>query len=219
MTTTADAVAIDGRHARRERGRAAVIDALFELLRQGRLPPTVDEIARRAGVSTASVFRYFDGIEDMQRQAFVRFRERFGHLYEIPGGAAGPRRARVRSFVDARIELYDAVGPMLAIARTRALEHDPAAEAVAANRSLLAEQVRTQFAEEAAAATPSVAADMIGLIDSITSPESWEIAQRAHGRSRRQIARMWTIGVTAVLDTLADRTPHTMTSADGRTSR
>ncbi len=92
-TTTVTTVP-DGRHARRERGRAAVVDALFEFLLEGRLPPTVDEVANRAGVSVASVFRYFDGIEDMQRHAFARFRTRFAHLYEIENAGRGSRAPR-----------------------------------------------------------------------------------------------------------------------------
>ncbi len=73
------------------------------------------------------------------------------------------------------------------------------------NRSLLAEQVRTQFAPELAAATPSGAADIVALVDSLTSPEAWEIMRTAHGRSRRQIGRAWAQGVDGVLDTFADR--------------
>ncbi len=176
---------------------------MFELLQEGRRPPSVDEVAARAGVSAASAFRYFHGIEDMQRQAFVRFRERFGHLYDIPGVGAGSRQARVTAFVEARLRFYDVAGPMLAVARTRAIEHDPAAEAVASNRRRLADQAREQFAPEIAEASPASAADLVALVDSITSPEAWEIVRRAHGRSRRQIEKLWTLGVTAVLDTYA----------------
>lgn len=196
---------LDGRRARRERGRAAVIDAVFEVLQEGKLPPSIDEIAVRAGVSTASAFRYFDGLADMQRQAFVRFQERFGHLYDIPAAGAGSREDRVVAFVDARLRLYDAVAPMLAIARARALEHDPAAEAVASSREKLADQVRAQFAPELAASTPSAGAELVALIDSLTSPESWDIAERAHGRSRRQIRRAWLLGVNAIVDACGHR--------------
>ena len=173
---------------------------MFELLQEGKRPPGVDEVAARAGVSTASVFRYFDGVDDMQRQAFTRFRERFGDLYEIPAVGAGPRDVRVKAFVGARLRLYDVVAPMLAMARIRAIEHDPAAEAVASNRMRLADQVRAQFAREIDGLTPSRATDLVALVDSLTSPEAWEIVRRGHGRSGRQITQLWTLGVTVVLD-------------------
>lgn len=192
--------ATDGRHARRERGRAAVIDAAFELMQAGVAAPSVEQVAGRAGVSTASVFRYFDGIDDMQRQAFLRFRERFLHLYEIPEGGRGGRDARVRAFVAARLALYDEAGPILTTARARAIEHDPAAEAVVVNRTLLAEQVRSQFAPELSGLTRSRAADLVALVDSTTSPEAWEVVRRAHGLSPRRTAGLWTRAVAGAID-------------------
>ena len=195
----------DGRHARRERGRAAVIDAAFDLILEGSVPPPVDEVAGRANVSVASVFRYFDGIDDMQRQAFVRFRERFRHLYEIPGGGRGRRPARVKAFVSSRLALYDVVGPMLALARARAVEHDPAAEAVAANRALLADQVRAQFAPELAGPPRARKAELVALVDSATSPEAWEIVRQAHGLSTKRIARIWTDLLTSALHTSTEQ--------------
>ena len=195
----------DGRHARRERSRAAVIDAAFELIREGDVAPSVDAVAERAGVSAASVFRYFDGIDDMRRQAFVRFRQRFLHLYEIPDERRGGPPGRVKAFVASRLALYDVVAPMLVLARARAVEHDPAAEAVAANRALLAEQVRTHFSAELAGLRPARAAELVALVDSATSPEAWEIVRRAHGLSSTRIARTWTALVTAALDTSDER--------------
>ena len=75
---------VDGRRLRRERGRDAVIDALFELLLEGSPTPKSDELARRAGVSEASVFRYFDSLDDLFLRAFQAFQERYAPLLTIP---------------------------------------------------------------------------------------------------------------------------------------
>ena len=115
-------------------------------------------------------------------------------------GGRGNRRARVKAFVEARLALYAVAGPMLSVARARAIEHDPAAEAVAANRALLADQVRSQFAPELSGRSRSRADDLVAFVDSATSPEAWEIVHRAHGLSSRRIARLWTLAVTNVLD-------------------
>ena len=61
---------IDGRRARRERGRSAVIDAAFALAEEGKIPLTTELVAERSGVSAASIFRYFDGLDDLQYQAY-----------------------------------------------------------------------------------------------------------------------------------------------------
>lgn len=55
--------ATDGRHARSERTRAAVAEAMLECIMAGSPRPTAEEIAARAGVSSRAVFRHFDNLE------------------------------------------------------------------------------------------------------------------------------------------------------------
>ncbi|MFT4866812.1 MAG: TetR/AcrR family transcriptional regulator of autoinduction and epiphytic fitness [Ilumatobacter sp.] len=56
------------------------------------------------------------------------------------------------------------------------------------------------FASEAAQLSPVEAANLIAVIDAMTSPEAYEVVQAAHGRSDRQISRSWTRSLTAILD-------------------
>ena len=76
-------VTVDGRSARRERGRAAVIDAVVDLLQEGHAPPTTPQVVERAGISEASLFRYFRSIDDLQLEATARFLDRHAHLFEM----------------------------------------------------------------------------------------------------------------------------------------
>ena len=108
---------IDGRRARRERGRIAVIDAMFDLLQEGKVPPGADAIAERSGVSVASIFRYFDGIDDLQLQTLERFRSRFEPL--ISASIEGDLRARIAGLVGARLDLYEQAGAIMAVGRLR----------------------------------------------------------------------------------------------------
>jgi len=55
--------ATDGRHARSERTRVAVAEAMLECIMAGSPRPTAEEIAARAGVSSRAVFRHFDNLE------------------------------------------------------------------------------------------------------------------------------------------------------------
>ncbi|HQZ33105.1 MAG TPA: TetR family transcriptional regulator, partial [Ilumatobacteraceae bacterium] len=66
----------DGRHARRDRNRLAVVDAMLLLYAAGNLEPSSDEIAERAGLSPRSLFRYFDDLDDLVRVAISRQYER-----------------------------------------------------------------------------------------------------------------------------------------------
>jgi TetR/AcrR family transcriptional regulator, regulator of autoinduction and epiphytic fitness len=122
-----------------------VIDAMFSLLQDGKVPVSAELVADRAGVSVASVFRYFDGLDDLQYQTFERFRERFEPLLVVTSGAAS-RDERVAAFVDARLDLYEQAGAIMAVGRLRALEYEPLVAASAEMRGLLADQVRSVFA-------------------------------------------------------------------------
>ena len=191
---------IDGRRARRERSRVAVIDAVFTLVRNGKVPPIAEDVAEQAGVSVSSIFRNFDGLDDMQREAFDVFRERYVHLFDPMVDTDAPRSERVAKHVRARLDLLTVAGPMMQIARQRALDYQPMAEGVGRGRSQLSDQARAHFASEAAQLSPAGAANLLAVIDAMTSPEAYEVLQAAHGRSDRQISRSWNCSLTAILD-------------------
>jgi AcrR family transcriptional regulator len=126
-----------------------VIDAMFSLLQDGKVPVSAELVADRAGVSVASVFRYFDGLDDLQYQTFERFRERFEPLLVVTSDVA-TRDERIAAFVDSRIDLYEQAGTIMAVGRLRALEYEPLVAASAEMRGLLADQVRSVFAIDVA---------------------------------------------------------------------
>jgi AcrR family transcriptional regulator len=173
-----------------------VIDAMFSLLQDGKVPVSAELVADRAGVSVASVFRYFDGLDDLQYQTFERFRERFEPLLVVPAAVA-TRDERIAAFVDARLDLYEQAGAIMAVGRLRALEYEPLVAASAEMRGLLAQQVRSVFAPDVA--TTPRSADLVGMIDALTSLESWGVMRKTHARSRRQIERAWRQGIHAVI--------------------
>jgi AcrR family transcriptional regulator len=196
-TNTDTAAPIDGRRARRERGRLAVIDAMLSLLQDGKVPVSADMVADRAGVSVASVFRYFDGLDDLQVQTFERFRERFEPLIVVAptGEALGDR---IAAFVDSRLNLYEQAGAIMAVGRLRALEFEPLVAASAEMRALLAAQVRSVFAPDLAGI--GSATDLVAVIDAVTSLESWDVMRKTHARSRRQIETAWRRGLRSLID-------------------
>lgn len=199
---------IDGRRARRDRNRRAIIDAAFASIIAGKGPPTAEDVAERAGVSVSSVFRNFDGLVDLQQHAVELFSERYSHLVRATPPDDADLDERIACFVRNRLDLYEQAHPLMALARARAFDYDPLAEAVARNRSLLAEQTRTCLAPEMRRRTPSAAADLVAVIDSLTSPEAYELMTRTHARSRRQITTAWTSALhTLLTDQRRDHRP------------
>ncbi len=189
---------IDGRHARRERNRLAIVDAVFAAILDGKVPPTAEDVAERAGVSVSSVFRNFEGLDDLQRRAFDRFQHQYSHLLDAAPDDSADRRTRIEHHVRVRIELYESAGPLMHLARQRALDYQPMAEGVARLRSRLADQTHRHFRAEAGALPSGRAADLVALIDATTSPEAFEVMGASHARTSQQITRAW-IGALDIL--------------------
>lgn len=190
----------DGRRARRERSRSSVIDAVFALIQDGKVPPNVEQIAERSGVSVSSIFRMFDGLDDMRSQAFEQFEHRFAHLLAADFDAAQPLDDRIDRFVRRRIALNTAAGPLLRVARQRSLDHEPMAERVASYRSQLAHQAQRCFAPEAQSLTPTEAANLIALIDTTATPEAFDLLSATHARTPRQISHTWRRSIAVLIE-------------------
>ena len=194
-----DLPASDGRRARRDRNRAAVVDAMFELVESGPLPPTTEAVAERAGVSVSSIFRYFDSVDDLVREAIETHFDRYADLFEIPSLGIGPLADRVRHLVDARLTLYATIAPIARFARARASEQPQLAESLSLARAGFANQIRAHFQTELARLTPQRAGDLVSLIDTLTSFEAWDLQHSGHQRSNRLVRRTLSDGVTALI--------------------
>ena len=196
--SSAEMVQPDGRHARRDRNRDAVIDAMFELMAEGVRPLAAEAIAERAGVSASSIFRYFDGLHDLQQQTIERHMEQSGHLFEVRCIGEGSIDERIVNFVESRLTLYDSIAPVARVARSRAPEHPPLARQLANVRTRFRSQIRSHFGPEVESRPPGAAADLVDLLDALTSFEAWDLLRSGAGRSRARIRRAWVTGIGAL---------------------
>lgn len=178
----------DGRRARRERGRIAVTDATIDLVFDGETP-SVATIARRARVSEATLFRYFDTLDELRRATIDRYIERFTTLFLLPEPPRGTLEERVDHVVAARDRLYTATEPMARLTRSRASFIPELGDELRRMRTLFADQVRRHFAGELDALTPARRDDLVAVVCALTSFESWLELRDVHDRSPLQARR------------------------------
>ena len=190
---------MDGRHARRERGQRAVVNAMFELLGEANLSPSIEEVGARAGVSVATIFRNHGSLDELAQHAVALFEERFGKLFLIPKIGEGPLLQRVTRFCDVRLDLYEAIWPFVRFMTMRAVKHPEAAENLRRIREVLADQVYRQFESELRSVAVAESRNLAAAIDALTSPESWALMQSPHTRTRRQIKRAWSTTLSGLL--------------------
>lgn len=198
---SADRPVIDGRRARRERGRLAVTEATIDLVLEGRIPSSADEIAARAGVSPASLFRYFETLDDLRQATADRYFERYTHLFDVPGIGHGPLSDRIQRFVKARVSLHEITEPMARLTRLRAPEHLELDQRLRHVRATLSDQVRHHFDTELAELSAARRDDAVTVISTLTSFEAWDQARHDHSRSQQQIRRAWSATINGLLGT------------------
>src|SRR5215213_9464132 len=138
----------DGRRQRRARNRDAVVDALLAIVANGDLAPSAEAVAARAGLSSRSLFRYFDDVDDLCRAAIARQHERVATLLERPVDVDGAVASRAGDAVTHRLDLFDAMGDVGRLARLRAPFQPLIADQLAAIRRLLRERMATALAPE-----------------------------------------------------------------------
>jgi AcrR family transcriptional regulator len=194
-----ETIAVDGRRARRERSRQAVVDAMLDLIMERGTPPPVDELAARAGVSVSSVFRYFDTLDDLQRETTSRFLERHAALFDVPDIGEGTRSERIERFAAARVALHRAVAPIARLSRARAIDEPHLAATIAHTRRRQLEQVHAHFAPELATVASGHAADVAAVIATLTAFEAWDQLTADLGRTDGAVRRSWASTIAAVL--------------------
>jgi AcrR family transcriptional regulator len=204
MTPTIDAPdpVVDGRRARRERGRLGVIDAVLDLTFEGHHPPSAEQIAERAGVSVASVFRYFESLDEMRAQAIEHYFDRFAHLFDVPDIAVGTLDQRIRSLVAARVRQHETTSPVARMVRARVSEVADLDTGLHHLRAAQADQVGRHFDDELVALTPANRNDVVATVATLTSFESWDQFRHDHDRSPAQTRRAWTRALHHILDDL-----------------
>ena len=192
-------LAVDGRRARRQRGRAAVTDAMIDLVFEGHIPPTVEQVAERSGVSVASIFRYFETLDDLRRATTDLYFERYVEKHDIPEIGCGDLPSRAGVFTAARVDLYETSEPMARLVRLRAGQYTKVDELLHRVRATRADQVGQHFAPELGAMTKTVRDNTVCLVATLTSFESWDQARHDHRRSPLQIRRAWADAITKLL--------------------
>lgn len=101
---------VDGRTARSERTRNAIVDAHVSLILDGDLRPTADRIAKLAGVSLRALWSHFADMEALFAATGQRILDRRDSAHE-PIPADLPLPARIDAYCHQRARLLEQVAP------------------------------------------------------------------------------------------------------------
>ena len=132
----------DGRIARGERTREAIVEAHAELLREGVLKPTAKAIAERAGISPRTLWINFKDLETLLEATTAYWLDADAVL-RTPIDASLPLAARIDQFCRQRALRLEHLAP----AARSAVLGEPFSPALAAARRELIERLRRDLLE------------------------------------------------------------------------
>ncbi|MFI1991141.1 TetR/AcrR family transcriptional regulator [Actinoplanes sp. NPDC020271] len=133
---------VDGRTARSERTRNAIVDAHLRLIAEGDLRPTADRIAKLAGVSLRALWSHFADMEALMAASGQRVLEQRDASYQrIPTDL--PLAERIEAFSRQRARLLEEIGPA---ARASALK-EPFSTALQRYRRVHVARVRDELTD------------------------------------------------------------------------
>lgn len=189
---------IDGRTARRDRNRDAVLDAALDLFREDAMFPAPAEIAERSSVSTRSVQRYFPDMDTLVRAAMARHLERVAPLFVVPDIGVGERDDRITRMVELRVGLHEALAPMIRAALMRRT-NDLIRRRLIEGRAQLRSQVVDMFAPELDAMADPARDEIVEALDALLSFEALEHLREARGLGAAETESVLCRAVKAIL--------------------
>jgi|GEM_PF-507322 len=138
----------DGRVARRERSRAAVLDAVVDLFDAGNTEPAVEDVSNLSGVSSRSIYRYFHHRDELVRAAMWHLKARIELHMLLADIGMGSLDERIDSFVKHRLSMFTVLAPITRAARRSAHSLDLSSEEFGAGQLVLRQQFLDHFALE-----------------------------------------------------------------------
>lgn len=191
--TPPEQAAEDGRTLRSARTRQLVVESFLDLLEEGEPQPTAQQVSDRSGVSMRSIFRLFDDVEALHTAAIATQIERVVPLLVTLDGRGSLER-RVRSVVDSRARLFEAISPVRRMAVRLAPTSRPIRTDLGLANEFLRAQIAAAFETELSAMAAGRRRDTLEMLDTVTSWETWErlrtVQRLPQEKARKLVAAM-----------------------------
>ena len=107
---TSTKIPTDGRIQRSERSRNAIVQAMLELIGEGSLSPTAQQVAERADVGVRTVFRHFSDMETLFATMNERLTAEVDSLF-VEKTQTGCYADRLDSLIERRVAIFGKLAP------------------------------------------------------------------------------------------------------------
>jgi len=181
---------------RSTRTRAAIVDALVELVSEGNLVPTSEEVATRAQVGLRTVFRHFEDMETLYQEVNQAVQTSVMGSFNL-GPLAGDLEPRLRTLVLRRSVLFARLQPFVASTVARKWR-SPFLQ----RSHKLFTKLQWTYLLDSLPEVASLSPALQTAVDQMTSFDSWNRMRHTQELSPQLIEDAQVEGVMAILKTL-----------------
>ncbi|RAO39032.1 hypothetical protein PSN13_00056 [Micromonospora saelicesensis] len=160
---------VDGRTARAERTRAAIVEAHLALISEGDLRPTGERIAERAGISLRTLWTNFKDMETLFEASGAEVLRQQDAAYR-PISTGLPLTKRVDAYCRQRARLLQLIAPSARAAQMR----EPVSEQLHRNRLKHIERVRDEVEELFAVELAEAGPGREQLLNALVAASTWQ---------------------------------------------
>lgn len=183
--------------ARTQRTRAAIVDALLELVGGGEPEPTVDRIAEEAKVSVRTVYGHFGSVADLHQALVERVTELVVDRVEVIS-LDEPLAVRIDLLGSQRARINEELGPLLLAAARFQSRSEVLDRSRRTGRDASAAQIRRVLGAELSVLGAAAQARRVATIDALLGVSTWQQLRTGHHLSVDQ-ARIATIEAVSEL--------------------
>jgi TetR/AcrR family transcriptional regulator, regulator of autoinduction and epiphytic fitness len=191
----------DGRAARSQRTRAAIVAAHADLIGEGDLRPTGERIAGRAGVSRRALWLHFAEMEALFEATAAEVLRRQDLAFR-PVDPGLDLTERIDRFCRQRATLLESIAPFARASQLRE-PYSPALRAYHGRHvGRVVDEIRVLFAGELRQAGPSARDRVVAALAAATTWGSWSVLRDDLGLGSQRSRAVMIHTVTALLDQL-----------------
>jgi AcrR family transcriptional regulator len=167
----------DGRRRRGADNRARIVAAMLDIVREGEVAPSAEQVAARADVGLRTVFRHFQDMESLYREMSAEIEGELRAVMALPFKAQ-TWQERVLEIIERRAGVYEKIAPFQrasAVTRPRSrFLQDDHAQLVAISRHILLAQLQPDTASNG---------PLLEALDLLLSFEAWDRLRVEQGLS------------------------------------
>ncbi len=192
---------LDGRQSRTVQSRLAICEACLDLVQEGALQPSADQIAERAGVSRRSIFNHFADLAELYDAVVEVGMQRCApYLEEISDRE--PIASRVEHLAQVRSKFLEAMAAFTRALTAQTLIGPAADQALRVSRDALRLQhqdVERLFRRELADLEAADRAEVLEAMSAAMAPVLWGHLRHGRGNSLTSARAVMKRMLTAIL--------------------